>query len=233
MAGLACAWLVIASAAHVAFGAAGRFEPLRGEAGTAVLRAPLDALMRQPAPQSLGPVLVHTVAAVGMHGWQIAQIAIGAALFAATGCAARRATTRRHRPPRAPEPSATVTGSNTTARSNAWLNICTSHRSPEAAAKRSRRSPTSPATTGPTVRRAARSSCTSTARPRSTACSTTPTNKPSVPAPAGRATTLPARKGQALCRTDGLVGALPAPRPPPQSGVTMAMRTAAPVLVEI
>jgi hypothetical protein len=33
-------------------------------------------------------------------------------------------------------------------------------------------------------------------------------------AAAGRATTLPARKGLAYCRTDGLVGALPAPRPP-------------------
>ena len=31
---------------------------------------------------------------------------------------------------------------------------------------------------------------------------------------AGRATTLPARKGLAYCRTDGLVGALPVPRSP-------------------
>src|SRR6266487_4404708 len=42
---------------------------------------------------------------------------------------------------------------------------------------------------------------------------------PPLPAPArlaaaGRATTLPTRKGLAYCRTDGLVGALPAPSKP-------------------
>ena len=51
MAGLACAWLGIASAAPAAFAAAGRFQPPGGEAGTAVLRAPLAAHIHQPAPR--------------------------------------------------------------------------------------------------------------------------------------------------------------------------------------
>jgi hypothetical protein len=98
MAGLACAWLGIAIAAPAAFAAAGRLQPPGGEAGTAVLRAPLAAHIHQPAPQTLGPVLVHTVAAAGMPGWQIALIAIGAALFAATAAVLldRARTTRRH-----------------------------------------------------------------------------------------------------------------------------------------
>ena len=99
MAGLACAWLGIAIAAPAAFAAAGRFQPPGGESrGTAMLRAPLAGHIHQLPPQTLGPVLVHTVVAVGMPGWQIALIAIGAALFAATAAVLldRARTTRRH-----------------------------------------------------------------------------------------------------------------------------------------
>jgi hypothetical protein len=39
---------------------------------------------------------------------------------------------------------------------------------------------------------------------------------------AGRATTLPARKGLAYCRIDGLAGALPAPETPLFSGLLEA-----------
>jgi hypothetical protein len=101
MAGLACAWLGIAIAAPAAFAAAGRFQPPGGESpGTAVLPAPLAAHIHQPAPQTPGqiPVLHTAVAAAGMPGWQIALIAIGAALFAATAAVLldRARTTRRH-----------------------------------------------------------------------------------------------------------------------------------------
>jgi hypothetical protein len=99
LAGLACAWLGIAMAAPAAFAAAGRFQPPGGESpGTAVLRDPLAAHIHQPMPQTPGPVPVHTVVVGGMPGWQIALIAIGAALFAATAAVLleRARTTRRH-----------------------------------------------------------------------------------------------------------------------------------------
>ena len=131
MAGLACAWLGIASAAPAAFAAAGRFQPPGGEAGTAVLRAPLAAHIHQPAPQTLGPVLVHTVAA-GRH----ARLADrpdrhrGRAVRGHGRCAAGP---RPHHP--APpvhrgclSPSAAVaSASNTTARSTTCPNIMDFH----------------------------------------------------------------------------------------------------------
>jgi len=85
LAGLACTWLGIALAAPAAFAATGRFQPPGGESGgAAVLPAPLAAHIRQPAPETPAQIPMHTVVAVGMPGWQIALIAIGAALFAAT-----------------------------------------------------------------------------------------------------------------------------------------------------
>jgi hypothetical protein len=85
LAGLACAWLGIALAAPAAFAATGRFQPPGGgSGGTAVLPAPLAAHIHQPAPESPAQIPVHTVVAIGMPGWQIALIAVGAALFAAT-----------------------------------------------------------------------------------------------------------------------------------------------------
>jgi hypothetical protein len=68
LAGLACAWLGLAVAAPAAFA-----MPLPpGGSGGGVTT---------PAPP---PVQVHTVVVGGMTGWQIALIAIGAALLAAT-----------------------------------------------------------------------------------------------------------------------------------------------------
>jgi hypothetical protein len=99
LAWLACAWLGIAVAAPAAFAAAGRFQPpAGGSPGTAVLPAPLAAHTHQPVPQTPGPAPVHTVVVGGMPGWQIALIAIGAALVAATATVLldRARTTRRH-----------------------------------------------------------------------------------------------------------------------------------------
>ena len=98
LAGVACAWLGIALAAPAAFAAAGRFQPPGGESGTVVLPAPLAAHVHQPAPEAPAQLPVHTVVAVGMPGWQIALIAIGAALVAATAAVLldrARATRRR------------------------------------------------------------------------------------------------------------------------------------------
>lgn len=112
--GLACAWLGLAAAAPAAFaamsvpppsgGSAGlilgperpgwnRHRPLSGQ-GAAVaehhaartdgLPAPLAAHIHQLVHQAPGPVPVHTVVVGGMPGWQIALIAVGAALVAAT-----------------------------------------------------------------------------------------------------------------------------------------------------
>jgi hypothetical protein len=77
LAGLACAWLGLAVAAPAAFAFR---DPPTGEGGLA--QAP-----------------VHAVAAGGMPGWQIALIAIGAALLAATAAVlAYRAWTVRRKP---------------------------------------------------------------------------------------------------------------------------------------
>jgi hypothetical protein len=71
LAGLACAWLGMAVAAPAAF--AVPVPPSGGESGATL-----------PHKHPLLPVQVHTIAVGGMPGWQIALIAIGAALFAAT-----------------------------------------------------------------------------------------------------------------------------------------------------
>jgi hypothetical protein len=54
------------------------------ESLTGGLPAPLAAHIHQQAPQAPGPVPIHAVVFGGMPGWQIALIAIGTALFAAT-----------------------------------------------------------------------------------------------------------------------------------------------------
>ena len=83
LAGLACAWLGLAVAAPAAFA-----MPLPpGGSGGGVTT---------PAPP---PVQVHTVAVGGMTGWQIALIAIGAALLAGTiAVLLDRARTARRNP---------------------------------------------------------------------------------------------------------------------------------------
>ena len=66
LAGLACAWIGLAVAAPAAFAMP---LPPGGSGGATT-----------PAP----PVQAHTVVVGGMTGWQIALIAVGAALVAAT-----------------------------------------------------------------------------------------------------------------------------------------------------
>ena len=83
LAGLACAWLGLAVAAPAAFAMP---LPPGGSGGGATT----------PAPP---PVQVHTVVMGGMTGWQIALIAIGAALLAATvAVLLDRARTARRNP---------------------------------------------------------------------------------------------------------------------------------------
>jgi hypothetical protein len=96
LAGLACAWLGLAVAAPAAFAAMSVPPPGSGP--------PL------PSGHVVGPVYkipVRTVVVGGMPGWQIALIAIGAALLAATAAVlAYRAWTIRRQPvSAAPEPS--------------------------------------------------------------------------------------------------------------------------------
>ena len=67
LAGLACAWIGLAVAAPAAFA-----MTIPGGSGGGVTT---------PAPP---PVQIHTVVMGGMTGWQIALIAVGAALVAAT-----------------------------------------------------------------------------------------------------------------------------------------------------
>jgi hypothetical protein len=103
LAGLACAWLGLAVAAPAAF-AVGPPPPV-GPGGYIIPSA--EPPIREPHPlpppgHFVGPVYkdpVHTVVAGGMPGWQIALIALGAALVAATAAvlvvrawAARRKT---------------------------------------------------------------------------------------------------------------------------------------------
>jgi hypothetical protein len=122
--GLACAWLGLAVAAPAAFAAMSVPPPGRGSPGIAVLHEP-PGWNKQPPPPGhvVGPVLgpnragyppvshVHTVVVGGMPGWQIALIAIGTALLAATAAVlAYRAWTARRKPvTAAPEPSAAGT----------------------------------------------------------------------------------------------------------------------------
>jgi hypothetical protein len=83
LAGLACACLVLAVAAPAAFAMT---VPPFSDSGA----------VTTPAPP---PVQVHTVVVGGMAGWQIALIAVGAALVAATiAVLLERARTARLKP---------------------------------------------------------------------------------------------------------------------------------------
>jgi hypothetical protein len=91
LAGLACAWLGLAMAAPAAFAVT---HPTPG---------PADYITPQPGlplPLPLPPPLhVHTVVVGGMPGWQIALIAMGAALVAAAAAVlADRTWAARRRP---------------------------------------------------------------------------------------------------------------------------------------
>jgi hypothetical protein len=97
LAGLACAWLGLAAAAPAAF--AVRY-PTPGAGGPGGMAPPLPPIGGKHPPLPLGNVTgpalrsnragyplvshVHTVVVGGMSGWQIALIAVGAALAAAT-----------------------------------------------------------------------------------------------------------------------------------------------------
>jgi hypothetical protein len=87
LAGLACAWLGLAVAAPTAFAAVRVPPPGSGPPGIPVLHEPPGWYKHPPLPVGhvTGPVYqVHTVVIGGMPGWQIALIAVGAALVAAT-----------------------------------------------------------------------------------------------------------------------------------------------------
>jgi hypothetical protein len=98
LAGLACAWLGLAAAAPTAFAAG---YPTPGAGGPGGMAPPPLLPIRAKHPplppgHVTGPALrynragsplvshVHTVVVGGMPGWQIALIAVGAALAAAT-----------------------------------------------------------------------------------------------------------------------------------------------------
>jgi hypothetical protein len=91
LAGLACTWLGLAVAAPAAFAGG---PPTPGPAGY------IDPQPQTPPPPGpIHPVLVHTVVIGGMPGWQIALIAIGAALLAAAAAVlVYRAWTGRRKP---------------------------------------------------------------------------------------------------------------------------------------
>jgi hypothetical protein len=93
LAGLACAWLGLAMAAPAAFAVT---HPTPGPAGYITPGAPGFPV---PPPGPPSAVQVHTVVVGGMPGWQIALIAMGAALFAATAAVlADRTRAARHKP---------------------------------------------------------------------------------------------------------------------------------------
>jgi hypothetical protein len=93
LAGLACAWLGLAMAAPAAFAVS---HPTPGPAG---FRTPGGPGFPVPPPGPPPAVQVHTVVVGGTPGWQIALIAIGAALFAAIAAVlADRARAARRRP---------------------------------------------------------------------------------------------------------------------------------------
>ena len=84
LAGLACAWLGLAAASPAAF-AQNAIIPVLGGGGG--------------APASAVPAITRVVVAGGMPGWQIALIAIGAAVFAAASAVlVYRALAARRRP---------------------------------------------------------------------------------------------------------------------------------------
>ena len=128
VAGLACAWLGIAVAAPAAFAAVRVPPPVAGPSGIAVLHDPPGWNKHPPLPVGhvVGPVHkvpVQTVTAGGMPGWQIALIAIGAALLAATAAVlAYRAWTARCRPvTAAAESPVTAAAESTVAAADARL----------------------------------------------------------------------------------------------------------------
>jgi hypothetical protein len=120
LAGLACAWFGLAVAAPAAF-ANVTVPPPPGPAGPAPITTPpvgypcspecsplLDKHLLLSHGHPTGTVYrVHTVVVGGMPGWQIALIAVVAALLAATAAVlAYRAWTIRRKPvTAAPEPS--------------------------------------------------------------------------------------------------------------------------------
>jgi len=102
LAGLACAWLGVAVSAPAAVAAVGVPPPVAGPPGIAVLHDPPGWTKHPPLPYGhwTGPAYqVRTVVVGGMPGWQIALIAVGAALAAATvAVLADRAWTSRRKP---------------------------------------------------------------------------------------------------------------------------------------
>ncbi len=93
LAGLASAWLGLAMAAPAAFAVT---HPTPGPAGYVTPGAP-GYPVPQPGPPL--PAQVHTVVVGGMPGWQIALIAMAAALFAAvTAVLAYRARAAHRKP---------------------------------------------------------------------------------------------------------------------------------------
>ena len=128
LAGLACAWLGIAVAAPAAFAAVRVPPPVAGPPSVTVLHHPPGWNKHPPLPVGhvVGPVHkvpVQTVTAGGMPGWQIALIAIGAALLAATAAVlAYRAWTARCRPvTAAAESPVTAAAESTVAAADARL----------------------------------------------------------------------------------------------------------------
>ena len=108
LAGLACAWLGIAIAAPAAFAATRVPPPVSGSPGISVLHEPPGWTKHPPLPAGhvTVPVYqVHTIVASGMPGWQIALIAVGAALFAAAAAVLADRTWSRRKSAPAPEPS--------------------------------------------------------------------------------------------------------------------------------
>ena len=105
LAGLACAWLGLAVAAPAAFAAG---PPIPGPAGYIAPTAEPPPIREKHPPLPAGhihqplhqaPFPVHTAVIGGMPGWQIALIAIGAALVAATAAVVvDRAWAARHKP---------------------------------------------------------------------------------------------------------------------------------------
>ena len=89
LAGLACAWLGLAAAAPAAFA---RIIPPPGGMGSVPASAGLSTV-----PSSAAVTVTRIVVVGGMPGWQIALIAVGAALFAAASAvlAYRVLATRR------------------------------------------------------------------------------------------------------------------------------------------
>jgi hypothetical protein len=93
LAGLACAWLGLAVAAPAAFAGA---SPTPGPAGYITPGAEPPGWH---PPGYRAPLPVHTVVIGGMPGWEIALIAVGAALLAAAAAVlVYRAWTSRRKP---------------------------------------------------------------------------------------------------------------------------------------